>query len=111
MTDSKGTATKISVQEACGADALTQADGKKLHKLILNRWGMSTTVEVDLTGTVISAPFLDEAIGRLIMQFKKADIVAKLKITGLSPQDKAILNGVVVSRYHAAGKITEQHKK
>lgn len=104
MTDTKGTAAKICVREVCGANALTGVDGKKVNKLILNRWGMSTAVEVDMAGTVISAAFLDEAIGQLIAQFKKAEIVAKLKLTGLSPQDKAILNGVVVNRYHSAAK-------
>ena len=111
MTDINGTAAKISVLAVCGANALAGADGRKLHKLILNRWGMSRTVEVDFSGAAVAAPFLDEAVGMLIMQFKKAEIVAKLKLTGLSPRDKSLLNGIVVSRYHAAAKAAKPGDK
>ena len=110
MTNPDGTTAKISVLAVCGTAALAAADGKKLHKLILNRWGMSKTVEVDFAGALVSAPFLDEAIGQLILQFKKPDIVAKLKLTGLSPADKTVLNGIVVNRYHTARKAQEPKK-
>ena len=101
MTDNNETAAKISVHEVCGANTLTGADGIKFNELILSRWEASKTVEVDFTGVTPSIPFLDEAIGRLILLFKKDEIVAKLKLTGLSVLDRTKLNGVVVNRYHA----------
>ena len=101
MTDTKETAAKINVLEACGVNTLTGADGIVLNELILSRWETSKTIEVDYTGVSPSVPFLDEGIGRLILLFKKDEIAAKLKLTGLSVQDRTNLNGVVVNRYHA----------
>ena len=101
MTDNIETAAKISVLEVCGANALTAAEGIKLNELILSRWEASKTVEVDFAGVAPSVPFLNEAIGRLILLFKKDEIISKLKTTGLSAADKVKLNGVVVNRYHA----------
>lgn len=101
MTDNNETAAKISVLEVCDANTVTGPDGIALNELILSRWEASKTVEVDFTGVTPSVPFLNEAVGRLILLFKKEEIIAKLKITGLSAADKAKLNGVVVNRYHA----------
>ena len=104
MTDNKETAAKISIREVCGAAPLTGTNGIKIYKLILSRWELSKTVEVDFTGVSPSVTFLNEAIGELIVQFKKAEIVSKLKVTGLSAADKKILNDVVVNRYHSLNK-------
>ena len=104
MADMNDLHPKLNILDLCGPNALNVSDGKKVHKLILNRWGMAKTVEVDLAGAAVSRAFLDEAVGQLVMQFEKADIIAKLKVTGLSPQDKLVLNSVVVSRYQARGK-------
>ncbi len=111
MTDSNETAAKISVREVCGANAQTGADGIKLNELILSRWEASKTVEVDFAGAAPSVPFLNEAIGRLILLFKKNEIIAKLKTTGLSAADKAKLNGVVVNRYHALANSIRYNKR
>lgn len=101
MTENNGTTAKISVREVCGGAPLTGTNGIKVHKLIVESWLASKTVEVDFAKVLPTPTFLDEAIGRLIGQFTKAAIVEKLKITGLSPADKKILNGIVVNRYHA----------
>ncbi len=101
MTDSKDITTRISVQEVCGADRLTGTNGIRVHKLILSLWGTSKTVEVDFAKVLPSPTFLEEAIGELTGQFTKAEIVSKLRLTGLSAADKKILNGIVVNRYHA----------
>ena len=92
---------KINVREICGAAPLTGTNGIKVHKLILSFWGTSRTVEVDFAKVLPSPTFLEEAVGQLIGQFTKAEIVAKLKLTGLSALDRKTLNGIVVNRYHA----------
>ena len=101
MTDSNESAAKISVHEICGGAPLTGTSGIKVHKLILDRWALSKTVEVDFKNALPSPTFLKEAIGELIGKFTKAGIIAKLKVTGLSAADKVISNGIVVNRYHA----------
>ncbi|MDO8803562.1 MAG: STAS-like domain-containing protein [Elusimicrobiota bacterium] len=101
MTDSKDTAAKISIHDVCGTAPLTGTNGIRIHKLILSRWEPSKTVEVDFTNVLPSFTFLKEAIGELIGRFTKAEIVVKLKLTGLSAADKTILNGIVVNRYHS----------
>lgn len=111
MTDNNETAAKISVLEVCGANAITGADGIKLNELILSRWEASKAVEVDFTGVTPSVPFLDEAVGRLIVLFKKDEIISKLKITGLSVPDRTKLNGVVVNRYHAVTNAVRYKKR
>jgi hypothetical protein len=101
MSDTKKTSVVINVREVCGFEALTEVDGKKLHKVILNQWGMYKKIEVNFARTIVSIPFLEEAIGQIILQLKKEAIIAKLKITGLSPEDKKTLNNIVVARYHS----------
>lgn len=101
MTDNKQGAAKISVREICGTDPLTGTNGIKVLKLILEQWGVSKTVEVNFSKVLPSPTFLEQAVGELIGKFPKAEIIAKLKVTGLSPADKVILNGIVVNRYHA----------
>ncbi len=101
MTDNNESAAKISIHEVCGAAPLTGTNGIKVHKLILSLWELSKTIEVDFTNVAPSVTFLNEAIGELIAQFKKAEIVSKLKVTGLSAADKKLLNGIVVNRYHS----------
>ncbi len=111
MADTNELHPRLNILDLCGPNYLSIADGKKVHKLILNQWGMSASVEVNLTGAAVSRAFLYEAVGQLVMQFEKADIAAKLKVTGLSPQDKLVLNSVVVSRYHARGKARRDLKR
>ncbi len=101
MTDNKDTAAKISVLGICGTDPLTGTSGIKVHKLILDHWAAAKTVEVDFLKVLPSPTFLEQAVGELIGKFPKAEIIAKLKVTGLSAADKVILNGIVVNRYHA----------
>lgn len=101
MTDNDGGAAKISVREVCGAAPLTGTNGIKVHKLILGHWETSGTVEVNFAKVLPSHTFLEQAVGELIGKFPKAEIVSKLKLTGLSPADKVLLNGIVVNRYHA----------
>ncbi|MEI7529594.1 MAG: STAS-like domain-containing protein [Elusimicrobiota bacterium] len=110
MADTNELHPRLNILDLCGPNALNVSDGKKIHRLILNRWGMAETVEVDLAGAAVSRAFLDEAVGQLVMQFEKADIIAKLKVTGLSAQDKLTLNSVVVSRYQARGKARRDSK-
>ena len=111
MTDNSETAAKLSIRGICGGAPLTGTSGVKVHKLILGVWAASKTVEVDFADVAPSPTFLLEAIGRLIGPFTKAEIVAKLKLTGLSAADKAILNGIAVNRYHAVANAAERLKK
>lgn len=101
MTDNNNPAAKIAIHGICGCAPLTGTNGIRVHKLILDRWAASKAVEVDFRNVLPSPTFLKEAIGELIGKFTKAEIIAKLKVTGLSAADKVILNGIVVNRYHA----------
>ncbi|OGR40907.1 MAG: hypothetical protein A2X35_02960 [Elusimicrobia bacterium GWA2_61_42] len=101
MTDNNDTAARISIREVCGDAPLTGTSGIKIHKLIVSHWAASKSVEVDFAKVRPSPTFLHEAIGRLIGQFPKAEIVAKLRLSGLSALDKKTLNGIVVNQYHA----------
>jgi len=111
MNEIKKTSARICVRELCGLGELTAEDGKKIHKLILNHWGMVKRVEVDLARAVPSAAFLDEAIGLLIWQFKKDEIVSKLKVAGLSAPDRTLLNGIVVARYQSFKKHKAERRR
>lgn len=106
MRDKNRTAAKISIHEVCGTARLTGTNGIQLHKLILSHWELSKTVVVDFTGVLPSVTFLEQAIGELIGQFTKAEIISKLKLSGLSAADRTILNGIVVKRYHSVNKLS-----
>lgn len=101
MANNNGPVARISVHEICGDAPLTGTNGIKVHKLILGHWETSGTVEVNFAKVLPSPTFLEQAVGELIGKFPKAELIAKLKLTGLSPADKVLLNGIVVNRYHA----------
>ena len=71
---------------------------------------MCKRIEVDLARATPSPLFLYEAIGQLILQFKKAEIISKLKLGGLSAPDKKILNDIVVAGYHSLNKPGDPRK-
>ena len=68
---------------------------------------MCKRIEVDFARATLSDLFLYEAIGQLILQFKKAEIISKLKLAGLTARDKKTLNDIVVAGYHSLSKPRE----
>ena len=79
MTYSDGVRVKLNIREICGTNTVTRADGKHIHKYLLENWKKADTIEVDFGNLVIaSVSFLDEAIGQLALQFKRSELTSKL---------------------------------
>ena len=100
MTSSDGISIKLNIKEICGTNTVTRADGKKIHRCLLNHWKKASTIELDFENLEIaSISFLDEAIGQLALQFKREEVISKLKLRRISVWDKRLLNDIFISRY------------
>ncbi|MEK6544438.1 MAG: STAS-like domain-containing protein [Elusimicrobiota bacterium] len=100
MTSSDGIVTKFKIKDICGTNTVTRADGKKIHKILLDHWKKAYRIEVDFGNLEIaSVSFLDEAIGQLALLFRKSELAAKLKLQHISSRDKRLLNDIFISRY------------
>jgi hypothetical protein len=100
MTFSDGIVTKLKIKDICGTNTVTRADGKKIHRFLLDHWPNAQTIEVDFGNLVIaSVSFLDEAIGQLALRYNRKELVSKLKLRRISSRDKRLLNDIFISRY------------
>lgn len=100
MTFSDGIVTKLKIKDICGKNTVTRADGRKIHRFLLDHWDKAQTIEVDFGNLVIaSVSFLDEAIGQLALRYKRKELVSKLKLRRISSRDKRLLNDIFISRY------------
>jgi hypothetical protein len=100
MTFSDGIVTKLKIKDICGTNTVTRADGKKIHRFLLDHWRNAQTIEVDFGNLVIaSVSFLDEAIGQLALRYNRKELVSKLKLRRISSRDKRLLNDIFISRY------------
>lgn len=86
----------VNVSELIGEDCLTQSDGEKLRKAITPMLNKAETVRVDFAGVrVLSSPFLNAAIGKLLQEFPPDLLNEHLKIVNVTNAGRALLERVV----------------
>ncbi len=94
----------LDVSQLCGDDIISRDAGKKIRELILSAWD-EASIELHFNGrTVGSVSFFDEAIGLLVKKGGKSigAMKNKLKFPDLKPEDRALLNYVVLTRVKEA---------
>jgi len=91
---------RISIKEICGKNTVSREDGKKINKLIREHWNKEQVIEVDFGNMIIaSVSFMDEAIGLLAIDYSRDELVTKLRLMNITPEDKNLLNDILISRY------------
>lgn len=92
---------RINLQKECDKQTITREDGKKIHRMILDAWKKEDKIEIDFNHILIaSVSFIDEAFGKLAFYYSKEALIAKLDFKKIEDYDRALLNDILISRYH-----------
>lgn len=71
------------------------------NKMITEAWSKQDEITVDFSNILIaSVSFLDEAFGKLTFTYPKEVLTKKLAFENLEAYDRALLNDILLSRYH-----------
>jgi hypothetical protein len=80
---------------------ITREDGEQINKMINDLWDKEETITIDFSKVLIaSVSFLDEAFGKLAFNYPKEVLTKKLSFENLEEYDRALLNDILLSRYH-----------
>jgi len=80
---------------------ITREDGEQINKMINDLWDKEETITIDFSKVLIaSVSFLDEAFGKLAFDYPKEVLTKKLSFENLEEYDRALLNDILLSRYH-----------
>lgn len=80
---------------------MTREDGEQINKMINELWDKEETITIDFSNILIaSVSFLDEAFGKLAFEYPKEILTTKLMFKNLEEYDRALLNDILLSRYH-----------
>jgi membrane protease subunit (stomatin/prohibitin family) len=86
---------KILISELCPSH-ITRADGAILRDEIERHW--ENMLVLDFSGLrIASMSFFDESFGLLAKKYQM-ELVRKVKVENMNPQDRKILNGIVSKR-------------
>jgi hypothetical protein len=92
---------RIDLQETSGKKTVTRQDGEAINKMISDAWDKEEEIRIDFRNILIaSVSFFDEAFGQLTFEHPKEELTKKLIFDNLEDYDKALLNDILISRYH-----------
>lgn len=92
---------QIVLKNTCGKQTITRDDGEVIFRMIVDAWGKEDKISIDFGNILIaSVSFLDEAFGKLAFDYPKEILTQKLSFDNIEEYDKALLNDILVSRYH-----------
>lgn len=90
---------RLTVTQVCGQSRVTRDDGARLRAAIVAAWSDAEPLEIDFEGvSIASVSFFDEAFARLALEHPLDVLRRRLKLTGLTPQDRKLLNTLLQSR-------------
>lgn len=91
---------KIDITKVCGKRTVTRDDGEKINKLLIENWEEEQVFDIDFDNILVaSVSFMDEAFGKLGLQFSKQELQKKLKFKNILDYDRALLNDILYSRF------------
>jgi len=92
---------KINLKDKYEKQTITRKDGEQISKMILEAWDNQDKITIDFSNILIaSVSFLDEAFGKLAFRYAKEELKKKLAFENLEQYDRALLNDILISRYH-----------
>ncbi len=91
---------RLDIRQICGKNTVTRDDGKVIFKLLIENWEENPKIEIDLDNLLVaSVSFIDEAFGKLALQFCKEDMQNKLVFENMVTYDRKLLNDILMSRF------------
>jgi hypothetical protein len=92
---------KINLKKEYGKQTITREDGLVVANRLMEAMEKKNKVTVDFNNILIaSVSFFDEAFGKLAFKYPKEVLVKKLGFENMEPFDRALLNDILISRYH-----------
>jgi hypothetical protein len=92
---------ELNLQDKCGKQTITRNDGEIIARVITESWEKEEKIIIDFNNILIaSVSFLDEAFGKLAFEYSKENLIKKLSFINLQEYDRALLNDIIISRYH-----------
>jgi len=103
---------KINLKEICGKQTITRKDGQIINDMIVDAWEKEDKITIEFSNILIaSVSFLDEAFGKLAFKYPKDILVKKLSFENMEEYDRALLNDILISRYHQKEMGANGHSK
>ncbi len=91
---------KINIKDICGKKTVTRDDGERVNKILSEKWDDEKTFQIDFSNVLVaSVSFMDEAFGKLALQYTKQDLQNKLNFKNMVKYDRALLNDILYSRF------------
>ena len=92
---------KINLKEKCAKKTITRQDGELVYNIISEAWNNENKIVVDFSNILIaSVSFLDEAFGKLAFDHSLDNLKNRLSFENMEHYDRALLNDILISRYH-----------
>lgn len=92
---------ELNLQDKCSKQTITRSDGEIIARVITESWEKEEKIIIDFNNILIaSVSFFDEAFGKLAFEYSKEDLVKKISFINLQEYDRALVNDIIISRYH-----------
>lgn len=103
---------RINLKKEYGKQTVSRDDGKVVAERLIGAIEKEDKIEIDFSNILIaSVSFFDEAFGKLAFKYPKEMLVKKLGFKNMEPFDRALLNDIIISRYHEKDLKTKNTKK
>jgi hypothetical protein len=95
------TPMEIILKDMCAKQTITRNDAEVISRMIKDAWDREDKINIDFGNILIaSVSFLDEAFGKLAFDYSKELLTQKLSFNNMEEYDRALLNDILISRYH-----------
>ena len=92
---------EIILKDMCAKQTITRNDAEVISRMIKDAWDREDKIKIDFGNILIaSVSFLDEAFGKLAFDYSKELLTQKLFFNNMEEYDRALLNDILISRYH-----------
>lgn len=101
---------RIDLKNEYGKQTVTRDDGKVVADRLRIAMKKEDKIVIDFSNILIaSVSFFDEAFGKLAFEYSKERLGKKLILENIEEFDKALLNDILISRYHQIA-LQKKHK-
>lgn len=91
---------KIDIKTTCGKQTVTRDDGERIQHILSDNWDKEKIFEIDFDNILVaSVSFMDQAFGKIALNYEKSSIQSKLNFKNILDYDKALLNDIFRSRF------------
>ena len=103
---------RINLKAERGKQTITREDGLVIANKLIQAMEKEENITIDFDNILIaSVSFFDEAFGKLAFKYSKDTLVKKLTFENIEEFDRALLNDILISRYHQIGLGKKQPSK